>query len=104
VFSRAVFARDVTAHLPDDLYFNPYLLVTLVDRGMRMTFFPISWREDDQASNVRMASQALRTLGAAREYAMDRQFLRTGEHRRVPRDEYVFDVIAQHEPASPGLG
>jgi hypothetical protein len=50
-----------------------------------------------------MASQALRTLGAVREYAMDRRFLRTGEHRRVPRDEYVFDVIARREPASPRL-
>jgi glycosyltransferase involved in cell wall biosynthesis len=103
VFGRAVFAREVTTRLPDDLYFNPYLLVTLADRGMRIAFFPISWREDDQVSNVRMASQALRTLGAAREYAADRRFLRTGEHRRVPRDEYVFDVIAQHEPASPRL-
>jgi glycosyltransferase involved in cell wall biosynthesis len=103
VFGRAVFARELTARLPDDLYFNPYLLVTLIDRGLRVTFFPISWREDDQVSNVRMASQALRTLGAAREYAMDRRFLRTGEHRRVPRDEYVFDVIAQREPASPRL-
>ena len=103
VFGRAVFAREVTMRLPDDLYFNPYLLVTLVDRGLRVTFFPISWREDDQLSNVRMASQALRTLGAAREYATNRRFLRAGEHRRVPRDEYVFDVIAQHEPASPRL-
>ena len=101
VFGRAVFERELTSRLPDDLYFNPYLLVTLVDRGMRIKFFPISWREDDQVSNVRMASQALRTLGAACEYAMNRRFLRTGEHRRVPRDEYVFDVIAEHDPASP---
>jgi glycosyltransferase involved in cell wall biosynthesis len=101
VFGRGVFARELTTHLPDDLYFNPYLLVTLVDRRLRVTFFPISWREDDQVSNVRMASQALRTLGAAREYAMNRRFLRTGEHRRVPRDEYVFDIIARHEPAAP---
>jgi glycosyltransferase involved in cell wall biosynthesis len=103
VFGRAVMSPEVTTRLPDDLYFNPYLLVTLVDRRMKIEFFPISWREDDQVSNVRMASQALRTLGAAREYAISRRFLRTGEHRRVPRGEYAFDVIAEREPTSFGV-
>jgi glycosyltransferase involved in cell wall biosynthesis len=98
VFGESLFPEEVSGRLPDDLYFNPYLLVTMVDRGMRIMFFPISWREDDQVSNVRMASQALRTLGAAREYVMKRHFLRTGEHRRVPRETYAFDVIARHDP------
>jgi glycosyltransferase involved in cell wall biosynthesis len=100
LFGRAVFARNVTHHLPDDLHFNPYLLLAMVDRRFRILFFPITWREEDQVSNVRMASQAVRTLGAAREYAMSRGSLREGEHRRVPRDEYPFDVVARFEPAS----
>src|SRR5215212_1264928 len=89
VFRQTVFPREVTEHLPDDLYFNPYLLVAMVDRGMRIAFFPISWREDDQVSNVRMASQALKTLGAAREYLTNRFFLRCGEHREIVRAEYT---------------
>jgi glycosyltransferase involved in cell wall biosynthesis len=103
VFSRTVFPPEITMHLPDDLHFNPYLLAALVDRGMRVTFFPISWREDDQVSNVRMASQALKTLGAAREYLTSRVFLRTGEHRTVPRDQYTFEVVARHETTLRGL-
>ena len=102
IFSRTVFPREVTRHLPDDLHFNPYLLVAMADRGMRIAFFPISWREDDQVSNVRMASQALKTLGAAREYLLSRHFLRTGEHRKVRRDEYAFDVVARREPTHRG--
>jgi glycosyltransferase involved in cell wall biosynthesis len=102
VFSRTVFPREITTHLPDDLYFNPYLLAAMVDRGMRILFFPISWREDDQVSNVRMASQALKTLGAAREYLTSRSTLRSGEHRTVRRAEYTFDVLARHEPRSTG--
>jgi hypothetical protein len=85
-------------HLPDDLYFNPYLLTAMVERGLRIRFFPISWREDDQVSNVHMASQALKTLNAAREFLTNRQALRTGEHRKVIRTEYAFDVLAHHEP------
>jgi glycosyltransferase involved in cell wall biosynthesis len=102
VFRQTVFPREIAIHLPDDLHFNPYLLVSMVERRMRITFFPISWREDDQVSNVRMASQALRTLGAAREYVASRHLLRTGEHRRLPRDEYVFDVLASQQATSGG--
>jgi glycosyltransferase involved in cell wall biosynthesis len=98
VFGRSVFPREITMHLPDDLYFNPYLLAAMVDRGLRIRFFPISWREDDQVSNVHMASQALRTLNAAREFVTNRAALRAGEHRKVVRAEYTFDVLAHVEP------
>ena len=99
VFGRAVFPHEVTVHLPDDLHFNPYLLVSMVDRGMRIVFFPISWREEDQVSNVRMASQALKTLGAAWAYLTSRRSLRTRGHRSVSRTDYSFDVLARHESA-----
>jgi glycosyltransferase involved in cell wall biosynthesis len=100
VFRRTVFAPEVATRLPDDLHFNPYFLAALVQRKMRVMFFPISWREEDQVSNVHMASQALKTLGAAREYLVRPHFLRAGEHRAAPRDAYEFDVLARHEPAS----
>jgi glycosyltransferase involved in cell wall biosynthesis len=102
VFSRTVFPREITTHLPDDLYFNPYLLTAMADRQMRILFFPISWREDDQVSNVRIVSQALKTLGAAREYLTSRRALRSGEHRKTRRAEYAFDVLAHHEPLATG--
>lgn len=102
VFGRSVFPSEFTMHLPDDLYFNPYLLVAMADRGMRISFFPISWRENDQVSNVHMASQALKTLGAAREYVTNRHALRTREHRSVLRAEYAFDLLAHHEPHAAG--
>lgn len=102
VFGRAVFPPAFTTHLPDDLYFNPYLLAAMADRRMRISFFPISWREDDQVSNVRMASQALKTLGAAWEYLTNRPFLRTGDHRTIRRDGYAFDVLARHETTLAG--
>jgi glycosyltransferase involved in cell wall biosynthesis len=100
VFRYSVFAPSIAGHLPDDLHFNPYLLVAMIERGMEIMFFPISWREDDQVSNVRMASQALRTLGAAREYVMNPRRLRDGEHRTIPRDLYAFDVVAHRDPHS----
>jgi dolichol-phosphate mannosyltransferase len=98
IFGRAVFSDQRHQTLPDDLHFNPYLLVSMIDRGRRIMFFPISWREDDQVSNVKMASQALKTLAAAREYVLDRGRLRSGEHRTTPRTAYTFTTVARHDP------
>lgn len=101
LFARSVFAGGAVNHFPDDLFFNPYLLVGMAERGMRLHFFPISWREDDQVSNVKMASQAMKTLGAARTYALAPGELRTRDFRSVRRDAYTFRVVAEHDPSRP---
>lgn len=46
----------------DDLTFNYYLSLYMADRDWRSCFFPISWREEDQRSNVKLFRQGLRTL------------------------------------------
>jgi glycosyltransferase involved in cell wall biosynthesis len=78
LLARSAFSDPAILRLPDDLHFNPYLLLDMIDRGNRVTFFPISWREEDQVSNVKMASQALKTLGAAKGYALNRPSLPSG--------------------------
>jgi glycosyltransferase involved in cell wall biosynthesis len=103
LFARAAFAGGAADRLPDDLHFNPYFLVSMVDRGLRLLFFPITWREEDQVSNVKMASQAMKTLQAAREFALDKPALRAGEHRTRPRDAYAFKVVASHNGAGAHL-
>lgn len=90
VFSRAVFAAPTWQRYPDDLRFNVYLLLGLIDGGRSFRFFPISWREEDQRSNVRLVSQSLRTLSIAAEYLLHRDRFRSAEHRTVVRDAYPF--------------
>jgi glycosyltransferase involved in cell wall biosynthesis len=97
LLARSAFSDPAILRLPDDLYFNPYLLLDMIDRGNKLIFFPISWREDDQVSNVKMASQALLTLGAAKEFAVSRKRFRSADYRRVKRERYAFDVIARFE-------
>jgi glycosyltransferase involved in cell wall biosynthesis len=96
IFGSAVFEGNYYHRYPDDLRFNVHLLLGIYDRGLRLSYFPISWREDDQLSNVRMISQALRTAAAARDYIFRRQKWRIGEHRTVQRDAYTFEVMAEH--------
>jgi glycosyltransferase involved in cell wall biosynthesis len=94
LLARSAFGAPAIRRLPDDLHFNPYLLLDMIDRGDRVHFFPISWREEDQVSNVKMMSQAFETLGAAGRFAFDRRAFRNSDFRAVQRDEYTFDVVA----------
>lgn len=94
LFSRTVFADPAIVRASDDLRFNVYLLLQMIDAGRDLQFFPISWREEDQVSNVRLVSQSLRTLAIARDYALNRTRFRKADHRDRPVDTYAFDVIA----------
>ena len=100
VFSRAVYAGDVLRGFPDDLRFNVYLLLSLYSRRLRLRWFPISWRELDQISNVKMVSQALRTMRAAVEYRRSPRKSLTKDHRARKRDHYRFEVLATHDAPS----
>jgi hypothetical protein len=94
LLANRAFADDALTRLPDDLHFNPYLLLDMFDRGTRVSFFPISWREEDQVSNVRMTSQALKTLGAAARYTFARKAFRRGDFRTTQHSDYAFSPVA----------
>lgn len=93
IFAKSIFADPGITRYADDLRFNVYLLLGIIDRGMKFSFFPISWREDDQVSNVKIVSQSLKTLQILGEYALKRTHFRTGEHRAVPHESYAFDIV-----------
>ncbi len=94
LFGRAVFADPDIRRYSDDLRFNCYMLLGLADKKRRFVFFPITWREEDQISNVKIVSQSIKTLEILREYVLRRTFFRSGEHRATPHMAYVFDTIA----------
>lgn len=50
---------------PDSLVFNCYMLLANSYYDYKYLFFPISWREDDQISNVKLFSQATTTFKIA---------------------------------------
>ena len=98
VLARSAFLDPRIKRLPDDLYFNPYLLLDLIGAGRSVHFFPISWREEDQVSNVKMASQALRTLRAPFLFTFARKRFGQMDFRSRKRRSYRFDVIADIVP------
>ena len=61
VFSREIFTKNYVFMCPNDLTFNCWLLIFII-KNSHYSYFPISWRETDQTSNVRLFSQSFRTL------------------------------------------
>ena len=47
---------------PDSLLFNYCMVIASSYYNQNIKFFPISWREEDQISNVKMMNQALKVL------------------------------------------
>ena len=93
LYSAAILADRFYLGFPDDLTFNYCMILAHCRLGHRFRFFPIEWRETDQLSNVRLASQARRALGLLAAYrASPRRFL-AGEHRTLPRERYAWDEV-----------
>jgi len=82
---------------PDNLMFNYCMILAHVERNDRFGFFPISWREEDQVSNVKLWSQGRRTLRMLWEFSLDRNGFLQRDHRDETRglDSYLFEIVAK---------
>lgn len=93
VFSVAVFANKNILLYADDLRFNVFLLLGLFDTRRSIRWFPISWREDDQVSNVKITSQALKTLEILIDYVLRRARFRQTDFRAKAHAAYTFEIV-----------
>jgi glycosyltransferase involved in cell wall biosynthesis len=74
--------------LPDDLTFNYVMLLASYHRKQSVHFFPISWREEDQVSNVKLFRQAFKVLALLAGYYFKRGDFLASEMRSKPFDCY----------------
>ena len=84
---------------PDNLTFNCYMLEASNYYKHSIKFFPISWREDDQVSNVKMVNQALKTLSMLAKYFFGRGKYITSELRDVVIENYDATVVYTNKGA-----
>ena len=76
----------------DDLMFNYLMVMASEYYGHDIKFFPISWREDDQVSNVKMANQAVKVLAMLNDYRKDPAVI-TSEYRDKIIEKYEADPV-----------
>ena len=81
----------------DNLMFNCYMLLAAGPLGQSQRFFPISWREDDQVSNVKMFSQATRTLRMLMSFTFNKRAFLDGEYRDKVISAYTAQPVFEWE-------
>ena len=77
---------------PDNLMFNYCMMMAAQYYGHDFRFYPISWREEDQVSNVKMAGQAVKVLGMLFDYYRDPASV-CEDYRDKPVEAYEADII-----------
>ena len=77
---------------PDNLMFNYLMIMASEYYGHDIKFYPISWREDDQVSNVKMVSQATKVLKMLRDYYRDPTMI-LSEYRDKIIESYEADTV-----------
>ncbi|MFZ9858255.1 MAG: glycosyltransferase family 2 protein [Roseiflexaceae bacterium] len=82
---------------PDDLTFNYVMLLASYHKQQTINYFPISWREYDQTSNVRLVRQSFRVLKLLWGYLLNPAHMLTQDLRRKDIQEYTSTVIARNK-------
>lgn len=79
---------------PDNLTFNCCMLFASNYYKHSIRFVPISWREEDQVSNVKMFSQAKMTLKMALKYFFNKNYIKS-EFREKIIDSYEASEVKE---------
>lgn len=82
---------------PDDLTFNYVMLLASYYHKQKIRFFPISWRDEDQRSNVKLFRQAFKVLGLLAGFALKRGQFINGNLRSQTFKAYIGQIIYLHE-------
>lgn len=81
----------------DNLIFNYCMIMGSSYYKLKVYFFPIIWREDDQISNVKIVSQAVTVLKLLGAYILNKKKFVLAEHRDKVVKAYTAQVIYKNE-------
>ena len=74
---------------PNGLTFNYYLLFYTAAKKLKFKFFPLTWREDDQVSNLNLFNHVKEWLGVIFKFIFNRKDFMKGTEQKK---QYTFDV------------
>ena len=77
---------------PDNLTFNYCMVMALDYYNQYERYYPISWSETDQVSNVKLGSQGVKVLKMLWDYYADRERI-NGEYRDKVIEQYEADEV-----------
>ncbi len=96
MYSTKMLADSFFEKFPDNLMFNYVMILASHYYDHDIIFYPVSWREEDQVSNVKMVNQAINVLKMAFSYMFNKEVIKQ-EYREVTRDGYTCQQITEIE-------
>lgn len=81
---------------PDRLTFNYCMILASKYYKHNISFFPISWREEDQVSNVKLTSQAINVLKMLFSFFFNKEYIKQ-EFREKVIEKYTSKEILDEE-------
>jgi hypothetical protein len=78
---------------PDNLMFNYVMILASHYYKHDIIFYPVSWREEDQVSNVKMFNQAIKVLKLLIEYRINKNKFINKELRENVIEDYLFEEL-----------
>ena len=93
IYSTTMLKNRFWEKFPDALTFN-YLMTMAADfYRQKYMFFPLTWKEEGQVSNVKVSSQALDLLKKLFLYLLNKKDFIVAEHRSCIIDDYKSNLI-----------
>ncbi|RII36119.1 glycosyltransferase family 2 protein [Clostridium chromiireducens] len=93
MYSISMLRSKFYVRFPDNLIFNDCMILASDYYKHNVVFFPISWREEDQVSNVKMIGLCVGLLNMAIKYFIKKREFIKSEMREEVREEYKAKVI-----------
>lgn len=100
IYSTEMLRSKFYFKFPDNLSFNYCMVLALNYYKQSALFFPISWRETDQVSNVKMLSQAIKVLIMLINYFFSGAKFINKDLREISREAYTAKARKQHQKGS----
>lgn len=93
MYNLKIFKNMFHKRFPDDLTFNYCMVLGSTYYKHKIKFFPLTWREDDQVSNVKMFKQAFKVLGLLGIYGVDKGRFLDKDHREKNIEKYSYSIV-----------
>lgn len=84
----------------DDLTFNYHMILRSVAERQTLTFFPLTWRDEDQVSNVKLVRQAIRVASLPLAFLFGRRRYLAADYSTKPPGGYTCQTVASTGPVA----
>ncbi len=82
---------------PDNLVFNYCMIFAIDYYKQNICFFPITWKEEDQVSNVKMFKQATNVLKLLASYTISHKKFMEKDYREKSIENYKSNIICSNK-------